>query len=81
MPRHQITQHFPLSTYALLTTLNVAPCGIILRVYMCTAIDSVHDVGNDQSLQEKSHFATKILVAKSIFLVVDVKFATKNFGS
>ena len=34
-----------------------------------------------EELQENFHLVTKILVAKNIFLVADIKLATKNFGS
>ena len=47
MPRHQLTQHLPSSTYALLRVLSVAPCGLFPRMYLCT-VDSAHDVSSVQ---------------------------------
>ena len=48
MLRHQIAQHFPPSTCALLRALSVAPCGLTPRMYLYTTIDSVQDMGSDQ---------------------------------
>ena len=48
MPHHQIIQHLPPSSYALLRALSVAPCGLIPRMFLCTAIHSMRDVGSDQ---------------------------------
>ena len=48
MPYHQIAQHLPLSTYALLRVLSITPCGLIPRMYLCTAVDSASDMGSDQ---------------------------------
>ena len=48
MPHHQIIQHLPPSTYALLKALSVAPYGLILRKYLCTTVDTTCDVESDQ---------------------------------
>ena len=48
MPHHQIVQHFPPSTYALLRALSVAPCGLLVMKYLCLVVDSVRGVGHDQ---------------------------------
>ena len=47
MPRHQLTQHLPLSTYALLRVLSVEPCDLFSRMCLHT-VDSARDVSNDQ---------------------------------
>ena len=45
---HQIAQHLPPGTYARLRALSVVPCGLILRMYPCIAVDLAHDTGSDQ---------------------------------
>ena len=47
MPRHQLAQHLPPSTHALLRVLSFAPYGLFSRMYLCI-IDSAHDVSSDQ---------------------------------
>ena len=39
---------FAPNTYALLRALSVAPYGLFPRKYLCIAVDSTRDVGNDQ---------------------------------
>ena len=48
IPHHQIAHHLTPSTYALFRALSVAPCGLILRMYLCTSIDLACNVGSDQ---------------------------------
>ena len=48
MPCHQIVQHFPPSTYALLRALSIAHRGLIPKMYLCTTVDLVRDMGSDQ---------------------------------
>ena len=47
VPHHQLTQHFPASTYALLRVLRVAFCGLFLRIRL-PIVDSARDVSNNQ---------------------------------